>query len=85
MEKETWKPEVGKWAWTLFHTQFEVTVAEIMIVAVEPTNLSDLYYFVAHGRSFLPARPANFLFPTAQAALASIKVVDAKGEILSVI
>jgi len=85
MEKDTWKPEVGKMAWTVFNDPFQIIVAEVLIAAVEPTSIGDLYYFAAHGRSFLSPRLASNIYPSAQAALASIKVVSSQGETLSVI
>ena len=80
MEKGNWKPEIGKMAWTMFNDPFQVVIAEVFIAAVESSSIGDLYYFAAHGRSFIPPRTIVSLYPTAQAVLESTKVVNSKGE-----
>jgi len=64
----------------MFNDPFQVVVAEVFIAAVESSSIGDMYYFAAHGRSFLSPRLASSIYPTAQAVLASIKVVNSKGE-----
>ena len=81
-ENKDWKPEVGKTAWQLIGKTLR-HVEIYGIGAMEPSN-PNLAAFLRNAQGNLGATSmsavGDYLFPTAEAALASIKIYDLEGK-----
>jgi hypothetical protein len=71
-ENKDWKPEVGKTAWVIL----AMDVHEVNVTNVTAFG----YYTVSSERWNEHDMPAEWVFPTPEAALASIKIYDLEGK-----
>ena len=79
-ENKDWKPEVGKTAWTVRTEDgsFSSEVYEVVVKFLD-RHSEDFVWCLSHGWGTSSYRKAS-LFPTPEAALASIKIYDLEGK-----
>ena len=80
-EKLDWKPEVGKTAWFVgFDSVYEILITDVLWEESQNPWYKGIIWFHPLTSEYNAEIGTRKLFPTAEAALASIKIYDLEGK-----